>query len=128
MKKLLLTLGITFCVVFGNLSAQNLSVESIEVGIQVENRAILGADSTFSPTVDTVFCLTKVTGAQDTTEIFHVWYYGEEEKARTPLSIKSSSWRTWSSKKILQSWTGAWRVAVEDREGNVLTEKSFEIE
>ncbi|MDZ7714757.1 MAG: DUF2914 domain-containing protein [Balneolaceae bacterium] len=125
MKKLALTSFLILFLVTGTLSAQDLSVETIEIGTAVENRSIVGADSTFAPNVENLFCFTKVTGAQDTTEIYHVWFYKDEEKARTPLTIKSKDWRTWSSKTILDSWTGAWRVAVEDQNGNILAEKSF---
>lgn len=127
MKKLALTSFFIFFLVTGTLIAQDLSVKTIEIGTAVENRAIVGADSTFSPTVENLFCFTQVTGAQDTTEIYHVWFHKDEEKARTPLTIKSKDWRTWSSKTILESWTGAWRVAIEDQQGNVLAEKSFTI-
>ena len=127
MKKLTLTSILVLFLATGTLYAQSLSVETIEIGTAVENREIVGADSTFSPYVENIFCLTKVTGAQDTTEIFHVWFYEDEEKARTPLSIRSSSFRTWSSKTILESWTGSWRVAIEDLDGNVLAETSFTI-
>lgn len=127
MKKLTLTSILVLFLVTGTLLAQDLSIETLEVGTAIENREIIGTDSTFTPTVENLFCFTKVTGAQDTTEIFHVWFYDGEEKARTPLTIKSSSWRTWSSKAILPSWTGPWRVAIEDQNGNVLAEKSFRI-
>ena len=127
MKKLTLTSLLVLFLVTGTIFAQDLSIETIEIGTAVENREIIGADSTFAPYVENIFCLTKVTGAQDTTEIFHVWFYEDEEKARTPLSVRSSSFRTWSSKRILESWTGSWRVAIEDLDGNVLAEKSFKI-
>ena len=127
MKKLTLTSILVLFLVTGTLYAQNLSVETIEIGTAVENREIVGADSSFAPTVENLFCFTKINGAQDTTEVYHVWFYKDEEKARTPLTIRSSSWRTWSSKTILESWTGPWRVAIEDQNGNVLAEKSFTV-
>lgn len=125
MKKV--TLSLLFILLFatGELSAQQMSLSTIQFGTEVENRELVGADSTFATDVGTVFCYTHITGAQDTTEIAHVWYYQDEEKARVSLNVRSSDWRTWSSKQILPSWSGEWNVRVEDPQGNVLGSSSF---
>ncbi|MDZ7715087.1 MAG: hypothetical protein U5J95_02625 [Balneolaceae bacterium] len=47
MKKLALTSFLILFLVTGTLSAQDLSVETIEIGTAVENRSIVGADFTF---------------------------------------------------------------------------------
>lgn len=107
--------------------AQSLSVETIQIGTAVENRELIGADTTFAPSVEQLYCFTHITGAQDTTEIYHVWYYQDEEKARVSLQVRSNNWRTWSSKSILSSWTGPWRVMIEDADGNVLATENFTI-
>lgn len=126
MRKITLTLVfVSFFAISELYAQQQLELNTIQFGTDVENRELVGADSTFSIDVGTVFCYTHLTGAQDTTEIAHVWYYQDEEKARVPLSVRSSDWRTWSSKKILPSWAGEWTVRVEDAEGNVLGSSSF---
>ncbi|RMH43608.1 MAG: DUF2914 domain-containing protein, partial [Gammaproteobacteria bacterium] len=58
----------------------------------------------------------------------HVWYWQDREMARVDLPVRSSNWRTWSSKRILPEWTGPWRVVVEDAAGKVVAEKVFRVE
>lgn len=125
MKRVLFTFLFVSLFALGNIHAQSLEVSDIQFGTDVENREIVGTDSTFTSDVGTVFCYTHVTGAQDTTEIAHVWYYQDQEKARVPLEVRSSDWRTWSSKQILSTWVGEWSVQVEDEQGNVLATSSF---
>lgn len=127
MKKAILSLFFVSLFTISTLQAQSLSVETIQFGTDVENRELVGTDITFSSDIGTVFCFTHITGAQDTTEIAHVWYYQSEEIARVPLQVRSSDWRTWSSKRILPSWVGDWDVRVEDAEGNVIGRSSFVI-
>ena len=50
------------------------------------------------------------------------------ERAKVRLSVRSNSWRTWSSKQIAPRWTGPWTVEVQDELGNVLQTVSFIIE
>jgi hypothetical protein len=68
-----------------------------------------------------------VAGAADTTAITQVWYYNDREIARVELAVKSASWRTWSSKKILPEWQGIWRVDVLSPDGEVLRSGSFAV-
>lgn len=73
-------------------------------------------------------CFSEITGATGPDTVFHVWRWGDREMARVALEIKSSSWRTWSTKRILDEWRGEWRVDVTDREGAVLTRLEFSVE
>lgn len=126
MKKLLL-ISILIAGFTISTAAQDLQVETIQFGTDVQDRELVGADTVFASNVGTVYAYTHLTGAQDTTQISHAWYYQDEEKARVSLSVRSADWRTWSSKRILPSWTGTWRVMVEDAQGNVLATGSFEV-
>ena len=45
--------------------------------------------------------------------------------SRVELPVKSTNWRTWSSKKLLEDWPGAWRVEIQDAQGNLLEKLSF---
>jgi len=127
MKKAILSFLLVSIFIIGDLNAQSLTLETIQFGTDVENRELVGTDITFSSDIGTVYCFTHITGAQDTTEIAHVWYYQNEEQARVNLQVRSSDWRTWSSKRILPSWVGDWDVRVEDAEGNVIGSSSFVI-
>lgn len=127
MKKSLIV-GLLLSLLFSfNVQAQNLEVATLEIGTTVEDRSIVNPDSTFSSSVGDLFCFTRITGAEDTTQVSHVWYYDNEEMARTELDVRSADWRTWSSKTILPKWVGSWRVVIEDADGNSLAEQSFEI-
>jgi hypothetical protein len=110
-----------------SIQAQDIQVTDIKFATSVEDRQPIGVDTLFTNEVDNIYCFTQVQGAKEATQIAHVWYYKEEEKARIELNIRSDNWRTWSSKSILKSWTGTWRVMVEDSDGNVLATKSFVI-
>ena len=94
----------------------------------VEERQPVGEAESFSPDVGQVFFWTKCVGAVDTTVIQHVWTREGETIATVDLPVRSSSWRTWSSKQILPSWTGNWEVRVLDADGNILKAVSFRIE
>ncbi|NIR49886.1 DUF2914 domain-containing protein [candidate division KSB1 bacterium] len=91
----------------------------------VEEREPVAVDTVFADTVGQVYCFTKIIGATDTTSISHVWYYEDEEKANVNLAVKSKSWRTWSSKKILQEWDGKWRVDVVSSQQEIIKSEEF---
>ena len=82
---------------------------------------------TFSADVERVYLWCRVEGAPDTTEIRHVWYHDGKEMAVVSLPVKSSSWRTWSSKKILPGWIGNWEVRVVGADGGTLATVPFEV-
>jgi hypothetical protein len=56
-----------------------------------------------------------------------VWFFDDNERARVDLGVKSSSWRTYSSKIIQPHEIGKWRVDVEDFAGNVIKTLEFEV-
>jgi len=122
---------LTFIILFSLTALSNAQyepapkVKEMVFCTALEDRQPVGADSIFTDTVDVVYCFTKMVGAEDTTAIFHVWYYNEEEKARVELAVKSKSWRTWSSKQILRDWDGIWRVDILSSTGKMLRSKEF---
>ena len=102
-------------------------VTEITICTAVEDRVPVGADTTFSSTVERVFCYTKISGAAADSSVTHVWYHGDNEMARQKLNVKADNWRTWSSKRIMESWTGEWRVDVLSAAGIVLESKTFTV-
>lgn len=110
-----------------SLYAQDIKITQFDFATSVEDRQPVNTDTTFSADVKKVYCFTQVEGVTDTTRITHVWHHKQEEKARIDLNVANSPWRTWSSKTILESWTGPWRVVILDSEGNVLDSKNFVI-
>jgi hypothetical protein len=107
--------------------ADGLEVIRGAICLDVADREPVDAGTQFAPSVGTLYCFTQITGAQGPTEVFHVWYFAEIERARVSLSVNGSSWRTYSSKIIQSHEIGDWRVDVLDPEGKVLETLLFEI-
>ncbi len=74
-----------------------------------------------------LFCFTRITGADKETVVTHVWYYQGQEMARVRLQVRSSDWRTYSSKRFLPQWSGQWRVAILDENMNEIGSIPFEL-
>lgn len=104
-----------------------LRVVEINTCTGVENREPVGVDSTFSQEVERVYCYTIFEGAQSLTEVTHVWYHGDEQRAEVGLTVQPGTWRTWSSKRIVPEWTGEWQVDVVADDGTVLKTVKFVI-
>ncbi|MCK4503399.1 MAG: DUF2914 domain-containing protein [Desulfuromonadales bacterium] len=75
-----------------------------------------------------LYCFTRIVGADTNTEVTHVWYYQDSEMARVTLSVGSGDWRTYSSKRFLPQWAGAWRVVVLADDGNEIATIPFTLE
>ena len=124
-------LCVIFCIfLLQNGLAQNaaaLEVTDAAICTGVENRACVDPKEEFSSGVDRLYCFTRITGAKDDTEVTHVWYYGDIERARITLAVLSPSYRTYSSKKIQSHEIGKWRVEVLGPDDTVLKTIPFSI-
>jgi hypothetical protein len=92
--------------------AASLEVAMGAVCRDVINRQPVDVGTSFEASVGKLYCLTKIIGAAGPTEITHVWYFGNTERARVSLDVNSASWRTCSSKIIQAHEIGAWHVDV----------------
>jgi hypothetical protein len=97
----------------------------------IEGSEPAGAGASFEPGQtggQRLCCFTEIglPAASDT--VFHVWYWGEREMLRVPLAVRGPRWRTWSVKRILDDWRGAWHVDVTDRAGFLLMRLAFSVE
>ena len=110
------------------VTAQNMSVEEIVFCTSIADRQPVGIDTTFSSDIERIYCFTKIVGVNAEESVKHIWYFNDEKKAEIELTIKANPWRTWSSKKIVPSWKGSWKVNVVDDSGNILISKSFKVE
>ena len=90
-----------------------------------DRQPVIPGDS-FSADVGKVWCWSKIKDGEDTT-ISHIYYHDGEEKAVVKLGIHSPLFRTYSSKRILPSWTGPWRVDIVDADGAVMKSLDFTI-
>ncbi|MGM0418991.1 MAG: DUF2914 domain-containing protein [Thermodesulfobacteriota bacterium] len=103
-----------------------LSVNEMEFGTDIVDRSLVGKGDNFSASLEKIYCYTEVSNPGEPVQISHVWYYNDQKVGEVYLNIgTSSAWRTWSSKKILKSWTGQWKVEVLSPSGEVLKSKDF---
>jgi len=107
--------------------APEVTLEDIQICTSVEDRVPVGVNTSFPGDVERLYCFTKISSNQDEGSIFHVWLHNDQVMARIELSTKAKTWRTWSTKKILPSWTGKWRVDIETPDGTLMGSKEFEI-
>jgi hypothetical protein len=106
--------------------APALSLEDIQICSAIEDRQPAGAGTAFADDLDKIYCFTKVTGAEDTTSVNHVWYMGDKQIISVNLPVKAASWRTWSS-KMLDMGLGKGHVEIVSEGGDVLGKAEFEI-
>ena len=107
--------------------AAALSVEGASICTGVADREAVDAGTSFAVSVGRLYCFSKIADIQESTEIVHVWYYGETERARVSLGVKPPAWRTYSSKIIQAHEIGSWRVELLDASGNLLETLKFEL-
>jgi len=108
---------IIFVVLIGGLAstraaAQNIRVSQAVVCQEVVDRTPVGAGDVIPAGSEQIFCFTRIEGAEGETAITHNWYYQGALKASVTLPVRTSSWRTWSSKTLSPEWTGEWMVEV----------------
>ena len=104
-----------------------LAVAEAVISTGVQDRQPVDNLTTVPADVGTVYCWTRITGAEGEIQLEHVWYKGDVEMARVSLRVAGSNWRTWSSKNIWPTWTGPWRVKILDEDGTVLESIRFRI-
>ena len=103
-----------------------ISVESASICTGVANRQAVDVGTSFAVSVGRLYCFSKITDIPESTEIVHVWYYGDTERARVSLGVNPPAWRTHSSKIIQAHEIGSWRVEIIDASGNLLETLKFE--
>jgi hypothetical protein len=72
----------------------------------------------------TLYYFTEITNMGGDT-VTHRWQHEGTVMAEVTLAIGSDRWRTWSSKDLVPSMEGRWRVAVIDMKGNIIKTDSF---
>jgi hypothetical protein len=107
--------------------AAPLVVSEAAICQDVFNRQPVGAGDSFDSSVEKLYCFTKIIGSQNPTQISHIWYFGNTQKAEVTLSVESSSWRTYSSKRIQSHEIGDWHVDIVGPGGEILKTLGFNI-
>ena len=109
------------------MQAPELDVAEIVITSQVTDRMPVDSMMQVGGHEGTVYCWTRIVGAEGETYVEHVWYRTDQEMARVQLNVAGPNWRTWSSKRIEPAWAGDWRVDVVGPDGTVLESISFAV-
>lgn len=116
LKKILLICLLSLLLVAPGFAA-GLTVAEGVITTRVVDHAPVDELESYPAQQGKLFCFTRIEGAAGETTVTHVWFYQDKEMARIDLPVRSSSWRTYSSKNILPQWTGDWKVQVLDDAG-----------
>ncbi len=111
-----------------SMESAQMTVERFVASRNVENHEPVGVTETFSADTEKAYAFLEATNISADVKVDFVWYHGDTEMARVPLSIrKGYRWRTYSSKK-LAGRTGNWRVEIQDQSGKSLASLEFTVE
>ena len=94
--------------------------------VSVVNLECINPNTRFDVQVGKLYCLTRITGAEGSGGVIHVWYFEGKERARVKLDVHSDSWRTYSSKIIQPHEVGVWHVDILLADGMFLETIPFE--
>ncbi|KJY98265.1 DUF2914 domain-containing protein, partial [Pseudoalteromonas piscicida] len=75
---------------------------------------------------DKLYFFTEVHALKDQV-VSHLWFHQDELMAEVELPIQAARYRTYSSKNVMPSQTGDWRVEVVTQSGQLLAQKTFRI-
>lgn len=128
MKKLLMLMVVVIAMGVSVAQAADLRVADGTITSAIENQIPVDRIESYRADFGKLYCFTRIVGAQGDTEVTHVWYFQDNELARVTLPIRSSDWRTYSSKRFLPQWAGEWRVVVLDGEQNEIATIPFRLE
>jgi len=102
-----------------------VTVDNMVFCTAIKDRNPIGTGISFLNSVGKIYCFTKLSSALDTTSISHIWYWNNTHIATVDLKVNGKSWRTWSSKTIIEEWTGTWRVDVFSPVGGIIHSQEF---
>lgn len=123
--------------------SDNAKVTSVALGAQIDvqfiSRAVLTTGISEREPVDVLkesieqtefqeklFFFTEVRKLKGQT-ISHLWFHQDQLMAEISLTISADRYRTFSSKNIMPSQTGQWRVEAVTEQGELLAQKTFRI-
>ena len=94
----------------------------------VANRTPVGAGESFKWTMDKVYIWSAIESASYPSSIRHTYFFKGQKVGDVELEIRSSLWRTWSFKTLLDKrYIGPWRVDISSAEGNLLNSIRFDV-
>lgn len=118
---------VSFSLAFDNEEVRPLQIIDGDICLKVSSLRCLESNTQFPSDVGKLYCLTRIVGALNPTSVTHVWYFGDRERLRVSLAVRSANWRTYSSKTIRPKEIGDWSVEVLGPLGKPLGLYRFEI-
>jgi hypothetical protein len=110
------------------ITPQLVSVEDAVICRNVVDRTPSEVIDVVPSDIKKVYCFTKIVGAAQDSEVVHNWYFDGNLVASVNLFVGSTNWRTYSSKTILPDYTGAWKVEVLSKGGELLKQIMFVVQ
>jgi len=99
-----------------------MKVTEMKIGTDVQNKEIVGEDSTFALN-SKVFVWMRVTGGNGDSLVI-TWGHAGMAHSMT-VGIGSNSWRTWAYKNATAA--GEWTVTASTKSGDVLKKATFTV-
>lgn len=127
MMRGLVLINLLLIVLCSSASVYALEIAEAAITTAVVEREPVDSVVAFPVQNGKLYCFTRVVGAQEPTVVYHLWYREGQLMSRVELPVKSSSWRTWSAKNLLEDWPGDWRVEIQDASGQLLQTLSFQL-
>ncbi|WP_105258351.1 DUF2914 domain-containing protein [Pseudoalteromonas sp. T1lg88] len=96
---------------------------------QVQDRepvSALGREINMGDFDDSLVFFTELHGLQGQ-KVSHIWYFEEQQMARVELGVHTARYRTFSSKHIMPSQVGLWRVELRDNNNKLLATREFRL-
>jgi len=111
-------------VLSGNSFAGEVSRAMFTIGIDNREPVIM-VDIIDSAAYTSISFFTELND-MDGHNVTHQWTHNDKVMFEKTFEVKGPRWRVWTSKTLIPSWTGSWKVNVLDDDRSVLTSKSFE--
>lgn len=127
MSRYLLVASFILLSIFSAVRVSALEVVEVVLTTAVVEREPVDRVEAFPRQGGRLYCFTRVAGANEPTEVYHLWYRGEQLMSRVALPVNSPDWRTWSVKRLHEDEPGEWRVEIEDAGGDFLQQIIFEL-
>lgn len=106
----------------------SLKVSKATVCRSIENRMPAGVDQSFHPSDGKIYVWSMIESRQGSSTIHHIYYLEGKKISDVSLDVRSSRWRTWSSKTIASNrFRGKWHVDITTSNGDLLRRLFFEV-
>jgi hypothetical protein len=107
--------------------APNAPMAEAQVGTAVVDRTLSGAAESFPASTGKLFCFARISNVPVDGQVEFVWFKGDAEQARVAQTVRSSPYRTWSSKNLGADAAGDWRCEIM-HDGKVVQSVRFKVE